>query len=366
MAGSILSRLFPKPKAPTEGPAFTEGRFQALIEHGTEIITLIDDHFMPVYRSPASIRLTGWTTEERMESGIVEHTHPDDMASLRRALEEVLQNPGKSYRISFRTRHRQGHYVWLEGNAINLLGDESVGAIVTNLHDITESKEAEQQLKESHEELRLLASHLQDVREEERTAMAREIHDELGQQLTGLKMDVSWLYRRPDLNDETARQKIKGILSLLDATVGTVRRLAAELRPAILDDLGLPEAMEWHCKQFYDRFGIHCVIDVAGEGSALAPEVATGLFRILQEALTNVARHAKATAVSANLVILEDRADLTISDNGKGFDVHHIGAKKTLGLLGMKERALMLGGKCDWVSEPGNGTTIRVSVPLHR
>jgi PAS domain S-box-containing protein len=368
MASSIFSRLFSRRSRPTwEAPIFGERRFRALVEHGTEIITLVDEHFMPLYRSPASTRLTGWSTKERLENGIIEQTHPDDLAGLHATLDQVLQNPGKSFRISFRTLHKQGHYVWLEGNAINLLEDESVRAIVTNLHDITESKAAENQLKESHEELRLLASHLQDIREEERTAMAREIHDELGQQLTGLKMDVSWLSRRPDLNDDATRQKIKGILSLLDVTVSTVRRLAAELRPAILDDLGLPEAMEWHCKQFSDRFGIHCAIDVVGGGAALPPGVATGLFRILQEALTNVARHSKATSVSARLDIRADRADLVISDDGKGFDVHHIiGTKKTLGLLGMKERALMLGGKCDWASEPGRGTTIRVSVPLSK
>ncbi|TDX01967.1 PAS domain-containing sensor histidine kinase [Dinghuibacter silviterrae] len=348
-----------------QGLAFTEHRFRSLIENGMEVITLMDEHFMPIYRSPASIRLTGWTTEERRKTGMLAYIHPEDLPNVRKTLDETFNQPGRPLRISLRSLHKQGHYVWYEGTVTNLLQDKNIGAIVVNLHDVTEAKMAEERLRESHEELRQLASHLQDIREEERTAMAREIHDELGQQLTGLKMDVSWLLKRADLGDELLRSKLRGILSLLDATVGTVRRLAAELRPAILDDLGLPDALEWHSKQFTERFGIHCVVDITGEKAALPPGLATGLFRIFQEALTNVARHAKATAVSAELDMADDRIDLTITDNGKGFDVRNIiGGRKTLGLLGMKERALMMGGKCEWSSHPGKGTTIRVSVPL--
>lgn len=366
MGETIFSRLFGKrPAAASPRLAFTERRFRALIEHGAEVISLMDEHFMPIYRSPASIRLTGWADEERRQSGMLGYIHPEDLPAVRETLDQVIRNPGKPFKIALRSLHKEGHYVWFEGTVTNLLGEESIRAIVINLHDITDSKEAEQRLNESTAELRLLASHLQDVREEERTAMAREIHDELGQQLTGLKMDVSWLSKRADLNDEVSRAKIKGILSLLDVTVSTVRRLAAELRPAILDDLGLPEALEWHARQFCERSGIQCAVKIRGNRTALPPGVATGLYRIFQEALTNVARHAKATQVSAELDMGPDKVDLIISDNGKGFDVHRIiGAKKTLGLLGMKERALMMCGRCEWTSESGEGTTIRVSVPL--
>lgn len=349
----------------TEVMGFEERRFRKLIENSTEIITLVDEHFLPIYRSPASERYTGWTTEERRLRGIVGYTHPDDMESFQHTLGQVLLQPGKIFHVSFRTLHREGRYIWVEGTVINLLQDDSVQAIVTNLRDVTESKAAEEALRVSHEELRLLASHLQDVREEERTSMAREIHDELGQQLTGLKMDVSWLNKREDLNSPAAREKIRGILTLLDATVGTVRRLAAELRPAILDDLGLPEALQWHAKQFAERSGIACAVDVHGPRYTLPPGVATGLFRIFQESLTNVARHARATRVSATLYMEREKVALTVSDDGTGFDVHQIiGTGKTLGLLGMKERALMLGGQCTWTSEPGKGTTIGVSIPV--
>jgi PAS domain S-box-containing protein len=354
MAASFFSKLFKKRAAEL---AFSEGRFRALIENGMEVITLVDDHFMPIYRSPASIRLTGWTTEERKKTGIIDFTHPEDLPAFRQILDQVLLNPGKPFKVSFRTLHKEGHYAWFAGTVTNLLHNKHIRAIVSNLHDITESKAAEEQLH-------LLASHLQDVREEERTNMAREIHDELGQLLTGLKMDVSWLYKRADPHDEAVREKFKGLLSLLDTTVGTVRRLASELRPAILDDLGLSEALQWHSVEFGERFGLPSTVDIRGYRPNLPPGVATGLFRIYQEALTNVARHAKATRVSAELDMGADRVDLIISDDGKGFEVDKIGAKKTLGLLGMKERALMMGGKCECSSVPGSGTTINVSVPL--
>lgn len=342
-----------------------ERRFRALIENGMEAITLLNEKFLPIYRSPSSSRLTGWTMEDRLKYGIVEQTHPEDMAKVNELLEKVVANPGKPYRLTFRTKHKDGHYVALDGSVINLLHDESVRAIVTNMYDVTESKEAEDLLKESHAELRLLASHLQDVREQERTAMAREIHDELGQQLTGLKMDISWLNKRKDLNDQAARAKIREILALVDATVSTVRRLAAELRPAILDDLGLPEALEWHGKQFQQRSGIRTALNIQCAKAAMQGEIATGLFRICQEALTNVARHSGATEVTVALDTDDQIAKLTVCDNGKGFDVRAIEQKSTLGILGMKERSLMMGGKFEYISQPGRGTSIQVTVPMN-
>ena len=338
--------------------------FRSLIENGTEIINLLDEHFCPLYRSPSSFRLTGWTMNERTGFNIMEITHPDDQKVMRRLIDDVLANPGKPFPITYRNLCKGGHYIWLTGSATNSLHDPHVQAIVVNLHDISESKKAEALLQDSYEEIRMLASHLQDVREEERTSMAREIHDELGQQLTGLKMDVSWLNRKADLGDAATREKIKGILTLIDKTVNTVRRLAAELRPSILDDLGLAEALDWNCKEFQNRSGIRCTFQAQGDKIPLPPVVTTGLFRIYQEALTNVARHAGAKSVNASLVLNPEQAALTISDDGKGFDVKSIGAKKTLGLLGMKERTLMMGGNYEFISGPDHGTTLKVTVPL--
>jgi PAS domain S-box-containing protein len=342
----------------------SEQRFRSLIENGSELITLLDRQYNPLYRSPASIRLTGWTHEERREIPTTELVHPDDRAALTEAFQKAASDPGKTYSVEFRALHKAGHYIWLKGSMIDLLEDESVRAIVINMHDITESKVAEALLKASYEELRLLAGHLQDIREEERTNMAREIHDELGQQLTGIKMDISWLNRRPDLNDKVARDKIRSVLELVDGTVNTVRRLAAELRPSILDDLGLAEALEWHSRQFERRSGVRISFIQFGEKQPVPSLVATGLFRIYQEALTNVARHAGASSVTAVLDSDEKNVVLTISDDGKGFDAMGVESKKTLGLLGMKERALMMGARYEFTSQPGHGTMIQVAVPI--
>ena len=167
--------------------------------------------------------------------------------------------------------------------------------------DITEKTRAEGLLKKSYEDIRQLASHLQEVREEERAHMAREIHDELGQQLTGLKMDISWLSRKKDLDGPQRDQKLKEILTFLDGTVNTVRKLSAELRPSILDDLGLVEALEWWSTEFEKRSGVPCSFRPPVSDVQVPSAIAIGLFRIYQESLTNVARHANASKVVSQL-----------------------------------------------------------------
>lgn len=232
------------------------------------------------------------------------------------------------------------------------------------INDISEKFITEQRLKESHEELRNLASHLQDIREEERAVIAREIHDELGQQITGLKMDVSWISKRIQSEDPGIHQKVKSVLQLLDETVKTVRKIATELRPSILDDLGLIDALQWYSLEFEKRFGIPVSFHTTVEEVTILKNVAIGLFRIYQESLTNVARHANASFVTTDFTVEGGTLKLTITDNGKGFDPGISGIKKTLGLLGMKERTLMMGGTYVINSTPGKGTTVYVSVPM--
>jgi PAS domain S-box-containing protein len=231
-------------------------------------------------------------------------------------------------------------------------------------NDISDKFITEQQLKESHEELRNLASHLQDVREEERAVIAREIHDELGQQITGLKMDVSWISKRIITEDANIHHKVKSVLQLLDETVKTVRKIATELRPSILDDLGLIDALQWYSLEFEKRFGITVSFHTTVEEVSLPKNVAIGLFRIYQESLTNVARHANASFVKTDFTLDRGTLRLTITDNGKGFDTGKSESKKTLGLLGMKERTLMMGGTYIINSIQGKGTTVYISVPM--
>ena len=234
----------------------------------------------------------------------------------------------------------------------------------TELEEQVKKKTAE--LTESYQDIRELASHLQDVREEERAGIAREIHDELGQQLTGLKMDISWLGKRKIVEeDNELKQKAITIMGLLDTTIRTVRRIATDLRPSILDDLGLIAAIEWQSQEFERRSGVCTEFKSTITEFHHSSAIAIGLFRICQESLTNIARHAAAARACISLEVEGDQYILLkIEDNGKGFEVGKIGDKKTLGLLGMKERTLMMGGEFRIESQQGKGTTLFVTVPV--
>lgn len=230
-------------------------------------------------------------------------------------------------------------------------------------NDVTEKHIAEEKLKDSYDAIRKLTGHLQNVREEERLHISREIHDELGQLLTVLKMDVSWLSKKMEPDNAIAKEKLNEILKVIDTTVKTVRRIASELRPSLLDDLGLVAAMEWHMEEFERRSGILKELYIPETEIQIPDSHKIGIFRIFQESLTNVARHSQATKVAVSLVEKEKKLVLTIRDNGKGFEEKR-STKKTLGLLGMKERSQMMGGQYSISGSPGEGTIVTVTVPL--
>jgi signal transduction histidine kinase len=213
---------------------------------------------------------------------------------------------------------------------------------------------------------RALTARIQALREEERARVAREIHDELGQTLTALKIDLAWWTSRLPEEPPALRETARRMLAMADTMIQTVRRMFTDLRPAILDDLGLVAALDWQAQDFQVRTGIQCQFSSDEDRSVLDPELATTLFRICQEALNNVARHAKATRV---IIRHEQQADgllLTVEDNGKGITEREIADPKSLGLAGMRERALLLGGDLTIVGRPGAGTTLRVRMPLRR
>lgn len=231
--------------------------------------------------------------------------------------------------------------------------------------DITENRKAEETVLRTSEELRQLASHLQDVREEERAMIAREIHDELGQQLTGIKMDVSWVARHLGTErTDGLEARVKGTLGLLDTTINTVRRIATELRPSILDDLGLVAAIEWQCQEFSRRSGIKSSFRSSFNDFPFEPSTAIGLFRICQESLTNVARHSGGDQVRIDLDWMNDRLTLRIRDNGIGLLANVAGSKKTLGLVGMRERAIMMGGELRVCNAAEGGLILEADIPL--
>jgi len=227
-----------------------------------------------------------------------------------------------------------------------------------------EKQFAEKETKELNEQLRSLTAHLQNVREEEQARIAREIHDELGQILTAIKMDISSASKKITDQPDEAKIYLSQSLKMVDDTVKTVRRIASELRPGILEDFGLIAALEWQSQEFEKRNDILCNFTCPISKLTVEKSISIGLYRIYQEALTNVARHSGADMVTSTFTRDGDNLNLTISDNGNGFDPLAIRLKKTLGLLGMKERALIMKGELVTLSTPGTGTTIAVAIPL--
>jgi len=238
-------------------------------------------------------------------------------------------------------------------------GSSGVDRISVVLEDITERKRAERELHRSFQELHALNAQLQSVREEERTKLARELHDVLGQSLTAIKMDLASVRRAA----EPAPAKIGSIIRLVEETIQAVRRISTELRPGILDHLGLVAAVEWAAETFQTRTGIRCETTLPEEEPAIDPDCAIALFRIFQETLTNIARHAGATQVKIGLLHVGGDLSLVVSDNGRGIRQDERAASSSLGVLGMRERAGLLGGDFSIAGGPGSGTTVRVRIP---
>jgi PAS domain S-box-containing protein len=241
------------------------------------------------------------------------------------------------------------------------LPDGCLSAIL--VQEITERKVAEEKLKESQSKLRNLAGHLLSAREEERKKVAQEIHDELGQVLTALKMDLRWLEKRLDPSQTQLLEKMKGMIGLTDQTIQRVQRISSELRPRMLDDLGIAAAIEWLVGDFSRRTGIRCKTTVQVTQSRIGGNSATAVYRIVQEALTNVSRHASASRVSVVLREVDELLEVLIRDDGIGISETQAMASRSFGLIGIRERVQGLGGEVSIRGETGKGTTVSISVP---
>lgn len=229
-----------------------------------------------------------------------------------------------------------------------------------------ERKRAEDELRKSLEQLQALSSYLHEVREEERTRISREVHDGLGQALTGLKLDLSWLSMKLIRAQVPVQEKVKAMVGHLDDTIQAVRRIATELRPGILDSFGLSAALEWQANDFATRSGISCAIDISASDPSPDPEqeYSTVFFRIFQETLTNVIRHAQATHVDVRLCEEDGNLVMSVHDNGRGIAPHEIAKAGSNGLIGMRERAKLIHGHLTLEGAPGAGTKVILRAPL--
>ncbi len=337
-----------------------EEKYRSLIEQASDGIVITDMDGIILEANKSIKNMIGLTDEEMIGHHLTEYLPDEDIEATPLRINELMR--GKTLLYERRILKKDGTLLDVEVNSKMASSHTLVGFI----RDISDRKIAEELLHKSYEDVRELASSLQSIREDERTNIAREIHDELGQQLTGLKMDLHWLARKINNGDKEINDKMQECIELINTTITSVRKISTDLRPSILDDLGLLPALEWQGEEFQKRSGTRVeFINKAGD-ITVQPEATTGIFRIYQELLTNIARHANATLVTAVLDTDGSKLFFSITDNGVGFNPETINNKKTLGLLGIKERTLLLGGTYEFKSKPGEGSVTTISVPLRQ
>ena len=353
----------------------SEYRSRRIIETAPEAIVVVDMATAKfVDFNPQALVLFRLTAEEILNVGPAD-VSPEYQQDGRRSMDAAM---------SFIQRALNGEtpvFEWAHSNSkgetipcevrLLQLPDESRLLVRGTITDISERKLAEDQLNATNEQLRALTVGLRHAREEEGTRIAREIHDELGSAMTSLKWDIESLEKavsesESHLQMPVLRDKVAVMMKLIDTTVNVVRRISSELRPIILDDLGLEAAIEWQAEQFQARTGIICKCGSSLEKVDLNEDQSTALFRIFQEALTNVLRHARATRIDVAMAKNDQEFNLTIKDNGRGITDEEKSQTRSLGLLGMRERAQLIGGEISIGGKEGRGTVINVCIPLHK
>jgi PAS domain S-box-containing protein len=277
-------------------------------------------------------------------------------------LQDVLRREGMIENEEIEMGKEDGTRFWISLTCRLHMSEGYAEGIVL---DVTERKHAEERLRDSHQQLRSLSSRLESVREEERVRIARQVHDELGQILTAVKIHLTVLATgaASQRGKTSLIKKLDSLTAVIDDAIDLVRNIAYELRPLALEELGLKEAVEWEASQVGERSGIHCQVETSGEIN-LETEQSTAVFRIFQEALTNVVRHASAQNVVVRLHVRDEHLLLEVADDGVGIHEERLADPRALGVLGMKERAVFLGGSLQVMRNNGKGTVVGLRVPL--
>lgn len=348
----------------------SEAKYKDLVENIHDIYFVSDGNGKFIYGNSNLFKVSGYREQELVFRSYVRLIASADR---RRVVSFYLQAASTGQTdaiIEFRARLKDGTLKWVE-QTTRIIRDNSgnVQEYRNIVRNVEERKRAQQEVVQSRERLRLLTSRLQSIREEEKTRIAREIHDEFGQVLTAFKLDLMLIDKSlKNLNIQSGAVSftIQKMTETIDSSLEKVRLIVSDLRPHILDNLGLEEAIGWYGEQFEARTGIQCVVKACDVDGKLDKEKTTALFRILQESLTNVARHSNAKEVDVTMEQVGGAVTLRIKDNGKGITDAQIKDRNSLGILGMKERALILGGELIVEGSQGKGSTVFVRIPLRK
>ncbi len=343
----------------------SEGRFRTLVTTAPDGIVLTDPHGNIIELNEAFANILGYDRDELLGHKMPDFLPADKEMEESTELSEFLKKESGIRNTEFTAITKRGKKVPVElslelskdsyGNVINL---------IAVIRDITERKKFENELKKSRELMRNRAIHLESAREEERKRIAFEIHDELGYLLTALKLDSSWLSQKIETKEPNLVERFDRMEELIETTIKKVRTISTKLRPSILDHFGISAAIEWQANEFQRRTGIRCILSTDVKELKLQDDHATAIFRIFQETLTNVTRHAKASRVDVDLHLNNGSLNLVVRDNGVGIPKEKLSSSTTFGLLGMSERANFMGGTVNIDSKQNKGTRIFLTVPV--
>jgi two-component system, NarL family, sensor histidine kinase UhpB len=368
----VLRRSFRTRRLAQEASRQNQERFEAVALAATDAIWDLNLDTRVVWWSDGMHKLFGFQPADVSSrfDWLLDRLHPDDRQRVVDAVGKVAESGGSSWNGQYRFRRADGTYALvLDRGFIIRDASKKPLRLVGGISDISERRRAEEALENSRRQLRALTARLQSSREEERASVAREIHDELGQVLTALKLNLDWLERKlgerenePSLNPLLDR--VVESSEIADSAIKTVQRIASDLRPSALDNLGLAEALQEEARKFQQRNSIPCQVQLPAETLQLSREAATAVFRVTQEALTNVARHAQASSAQVRLCADSAFAELQVEDDGVGIRPESLSNPRSLGLLGMRERASVLGGEVAVAPISPRGTRVTLRLPI--
>ncbi|MBN1396994.1 MAG: PAS domain S-box protein, partial [Bacteroidetes bacterium] len=336
-----------------------EERYRLLVENSTDLVTEISPDGTFLYISPNVKSILDFRPVDMVGTNVLSKVYSKDKV----LISKILENKGGS--AMYRYRDRMGGWHWFEssGRIYNTSSGEQRMVMVSR--DITERRKAEQELETSRKQLQHFTEHLEHVLEEERRRISRELHDDLGQLLTILKFDLSWLRLEVTKGSSDVIAKVDEMMGSLNEALASVKRISKEIRPPQLDALGLSGALQWDVDQIEKKIGIKGIVTVEPPEFETKGQIAAVLYRVFREALTNIVRHAQAQNVFIRLLKKPESIIFSVRDDGRGITKKEISGNTSLGLVGIRERIRMVGGTLTVEGKPGKGTMLLVEIPLN-